>query len=168
MGNKIFYGIVALIIVAFVGIFIFMNSASNDPDKISDSGYYPYTDLEPEELEGATIDKLDDENYHFNKTFDETKKIIEEEDNAFVYLWSPTCVHCIAATPFLADAFEQTDAEVTQLNVLEYDAAWSEFEIEGTPTLIYFEDGKEVDRLYGNPGNSDDYKSFIEDMTGDK
>ena len=50
MGNKLFYGIVALIIVAFVGIFIYMNNASNNPDNLSDSGYYPYTDREPENL----------------------------------------------------------------------------------------------------------------------
>lgn len=168
MGNKLFYGIIALIIVAFVGIFIYMNSASNDPENLSDSGYYPYTDKDPEELEGATIDKLDDENYHYNKTFDETQEIIDGGEGEFVYFWSPTCVHCIAATPFLTDAFDETGEEVTQLNILEYDQAWNEYAIEATPTLAYFEDGEEVDRLTGNPGNADDYVEFINTMTGDE
>lgn len=162
MGNKIFYGIIAIVIVGFAAAFIFMNNASGNPE----DGYYPYTDLESEQLEGATIDKLDDENYHYNKTFDETKEIIDAGEGEFVYFWSPTCVHCNAATPYLMDAFEQTGEEVTQLNVLEYQQPWSEYSIESTPTLIYFENGEEVDRFVGNPGNSDEYADFINTMTG--
>ncbi|GAB3062330.1 thioredoxin family protein [Salinicoccus sesuvii] len=164
MGNKIFYAIIAIVIVGFAAAFIFMNSTSENPE----DGYYPYTDLQSEQLSGATIDKLDDENYHYNKTFDETKEIIDAGDGEFVYFWSPTCVHCNAATPFLMDAFDQTGEEVTQLNVLEYQQPWPEYGIESTPTLIYFEDGEEVDRFVGNPGNADDYVAFINAMTGDE
>ncbi|MFC3418508.1 thioredoxin family protein [Salinicoccus hispanicus] len=162
MGNKIFYGIIAIVIVGFAAVFIFMNSASDNPE----DGYYPYTDLESEQLSGATIDKLEDENYHYNKTLDETKEIIDAGEGEFVYFWSPTCMHCAAATPFLMDAFEQTGEEVTQLNVLEYEQAWTDYAIEATPTLIYFENGEEVDRFTGNPGNADEYAAFINTMTG--
>ncbi|WP_250130171.1 hypothetical protein [Jeotgalicoccus sp. WY2] len=68
MGNKIFYGIIGLIVVVFVGVFLFMNNQASDPESLSDSGYYPYTDKEPDELTGPTIDLLDDENYQANKT----------------------------------------------------------------------------------------------------
>lgn len=165
MGNKVFYGIIALVIVVFVAVFIFMNSSSGDPESLSDSGYYPYTDKEADELDGATIDKLDDENYQHNKTLDEVNGIVSGGEGEFVYFWSPTCVHCQAATPFLIEAFNSAGEEVTQLNILEYEQAWQEYQIEATPTLVYFEEGKEVDRFAGNPGNSEDYESFIKAMT---
>ena len=57
MGNKIFYGIIAVIVVAFIAIFVVMNNNSSNPDQLSDSGYYPYTDMEPEDLSGPTIDE---------------------------------------------------------------------------------------------------------------
>lgn len=165
MGNKVFYGIIALVIVIFVAVFLFMNFGSDDAENLSDSGYYPYTDKEPGELEGATIDKLDNEDYHHNKTLDEVSDIVNSGEGEFVYFWSPTCVHCEAATPFLIDAFNSAEEEVTQLNILEYEQAWQEYQIEATPTLVYFENGEEVDRFEGNPGNSDDYESFIKTMT---
>lgn len=167
MGNKLFYGIIAVVLVAFVGIFIYMNNASNDPEQLSESGYYPYTDLETDELSGPTIDKLDDEDYHHNQTLDEVNSIVEESDGdgEFVYFWSPTCQHCENATPYLMDAFENTDQEVTQLNVDEYDQAWQQYQIEATPTLVYFENGEEADRFAGDPGNSEDYEEFINTMT---
>ncbi|WP_411842245.1 thioredoxin family protein [Salinicoccus sp. HZC-1] len=168
MGNKVFYGVIALVIIVFIGIFIFMNNSSNDPENLSDSGYYPYTDKNPDELSGATIDKLDNEDYHHNKTLDEVNEIVSAGEGEFVYFWSPTCSHCEAATPFLMDAFNSTGEEVTQLNILEYEPAWQEYQIEATPTLVYFENGEEVDRFAGNPGNSEDYESFINAMTGEE
>ncbi|AKG74442.1 thioredoxin family protein [Salinicoccus halodurans] len=168
MGNKVFYGIIAIVIIVFIGVFIFMNSSSDDPESLSESGYYPYTDKDPGELEGATIDKLDDENYQHNKTLDEVGDIVSGGEGEFVYFWSPTCMHCEAATPFLMDAFNSAGEEVTQLNILEYEQAWQEYQIEATPTLVYFENGEEVDRITGNPGNSDDYESFINAMTGEE
>jgi len=168
MGNKIFYGIIALVVIIFAGVFIFMSSGSDDPESLSESGYYPYTDKEPGELEGSTIDKLDNEDYQHNKTPDEVKETVASGEGEFVYFWSPTCVHCEAATPFLMDAFNSEDQDITQLNVLEYQQAWQDYQIEATPTLIYFEDGEEVDRFTGNPGNSEDYVSFINSMTGEE
>src|SRR5699024_5363251 len=114
-----------------------------------------------------TIDKLDNEDYHHNKTPDEVKETVGSGEGEFVYFWSPTCVHCEAATPFLMDAFNSEDQDITQLNVLEYQQAWQDYQIEATPTFIYFEDDEEVDRFTGNPGTSEDNVSFIKAITGE-
>lgn len=161
MGNKIFYGIIALIVIVFVAVFVFVSNQSSDPDSLSESGYYPYTDKEPEDLSGPTIDVLDNKDYQSNKTPAEVEEIIQSEEGEFVYFWSPTCVHCQAATPLLTDALDNIDGEVTQLNVLEYDEAWQTYNIEATPTLVYFKDGKEVERLEGNPGSADGFEEFM-------
>ncbi|MCD2138992.1 thioredoxin family protein [Salinicoccus halitifaciens] len=167
MGNKIFYGIIAAIVVAFIAIFIVMNNNSSEPDQLSDSGYYPYTDMEPEALSGPTIDALDNEDYHYNQTPAEVAGAIEDGDGQYVYFWSPTCPHCLEATPLLVDAFEQADEDLIQLNVLEYEEPWSTYELEATPTLIYFEDGEEVERITGNPGDVESYESFIAATSGE-
>ena len=167
MGNKIFYGIIAVIVIAFVAIFLVLNNSSSDPDQLSDSGYYPYTDKEPEELSGPTIDALDNEDYQYNQTPDEVASAIEENDSQYVYYWSPTCSHCQEATPLLVDAFDESGEDLIQLNILEYEAPWAEYEIEATPTLIYFEDGEEVERMTGNPGDVASYESFIAATSGE-
>lgn len=168
MGNKLFYGIIGLIVVIFVGVFIFMSNQSSDPESLSDSGYYPYTDKEPEELTGPTRDLLDNEDYHSNKTPAEVEEIVAASDaeGEFVYFWSPTCVHCQEATPLLTDALNSTDGEITQLNVLEYEEAWATWNINSTPTLVYFENGEEVDRLEGNPGSAEGFEEFMTAAAG--
>lgn len=167
MGNKIFYGIIAVVIIIFAGTFYVMNSQSNDTESLSDSGYYPYTDIEPENLEGPTVDALDDENYHFNYTPEEISETIEGEDEAFVYYWSPVCAHCQEATPLLVEAFDNQDTELNQLNVYEYEEPWQDYQLEATPTLIYFENGEEVDRITGNPGDVETYETFISEHSGE-
>lgn len=39
MNNKIFYAIIAIIIIGFLGAFLFFKGEKNDPDNLSDSGY---------------------------------------------------------------------------------------------------------------------------------
>ena len=167
MGNKVFYGIIALIVVVFLAIFIVVSNQSSDPESLSESGYYPYTDKEPDELSGPTIDTLDNEDYQSNKTPAEVEEIVNSGEGEFVYFWSPTCVHCQEATPMLTDALDNIDNEVTQLNVLEYDQAWETYGINATPTLIYFEDGEEVERLEGNPGSTEGFEEFMTAAAGE-
>ncbi|QQD85116.1 MULTISPECIES: thioredoxin family protein [Jeotgalicoccus] len=167
MGNKVFYGIIALIVVVFIAIFIVVSNQSSDPESLSESGYYPYTDKEPDELSGPTIDTLDNEDYQSNKTPAEVEEIVNSGEGEFVYFWSPTCVHCQEATPMLTDALDNIDNEVTQLNVLEYDQAWETYGINATPTLIYFEDGEEVERLEGNPGSTEGFEEFMTAAAGE-
>ncbi|MCK1975998.1 thioredoxin family protein [Jeotgalicoccus huakuii] len=167
MGNKVFYGIIALIVVIFIAVFVVVSNQSSDPESLSESGYYPYTDKEPDELSGPTIDTLDNEDYQANKTPAEVEEIVNSGEGEFVYFWSPTCVHCQEATPMLTDALDNIDNEVTQLNVLEYDQAWETYGINATPTLIYFEDGEEVERLEGNPGSTEGFEEFMTAATGE-
>lgn len=167
MGNKVFYGIIALIVVVFIAVFVVVSNQSSDPESLSESGYYPYTDKEPDELSGPTIDVLDNEDYQANKTPAEVEEIVNSGEGEFVYFWSPTCVHCQEATPMLTDALDSMDEEITQLNVLEYDEAWQTYNINATPTLIYFEDGQEVERLEGNPGSADGFEEFMTAAAGE-
>src|SRR5699024_6450065 len=103
----------------------------------------------------------------YNQTPDEVASAIEEKDSQYVYYWSPTCSHCQEATPRLVEAFAQSDAQLIQLNILEYEKPWGEYEIEAAQTLIHFEDGEDGERMTGNPGDVASYESFIAATSGE-
>lgn len=165
MGNKLFYVVIGIIVAGFIVAFLFIRDYQSDPENLSDSGYYPYTDIAASDLQGPTVDLLDNENYQLNRTLEETVDIVQEEtDGVFVYFWSPICSFCLSATPNLVDAKDQADANLIQLNILEYSAAAQVFMIASTPTLVYYENSQEVERLEGDPGDAATYAAFMEAM----
>lgn len=165
MGNKLFYVVIGIIVAGFIVAFLFIRDYQSDPENLSDSGYYPYTDIAASDLQGATVDLLDNENYQLNKTLEETVDVIQEEtDGVFVYYWSPVCQFCLNATPNLIDALDSMDTNLVQLNLLEYGAGAQVFMIASTPTLVYYENAQEVERLEGDPGDSETFLAFMEAM----
>lgn len=101
-------------------------------------------------LQQSTINLLDDENYQNIILPDALEKKIASGEPVLAYMFSPECPHCKKLTPKLMPIADELDLQIDQLNILEYDKGWDEYNIEYTPTLIYFEDGKEVDRLVGD------------------
>lgn len=102
-----------------------------------------------DDLKSSTIDLLDDENYQNIITPDELDKKLEEEDSTIVYFFSPECIHCMNTTPVLMPVAEDMDEHVYQYNLLEYGNGWNEFNIQSTPTLVKYENGKETSRIVG-------------------
>ena len=52
-------------------------------------------------------------------------------------------------TPVLMPVADEMDEQVDQYNLLEYENGWNEFNIQSTPTLVKFENGKETSRIVG-------------------
>ena len=102
-----------------------------------------------DDLNSSTIDLLDDENYQNIITPDELDQKLEEEDSTIVYFFSPECIHCMNTTPVLMPVAEDMDEHVYQYNLLEYENGWNEFNIQSTPTLVKYENGKETSRIVG-------------------
>ncbi|RPF58349.1 thioredoxin family protein [Abyssicoccus albus] len=155
MSNKIFYGIIGLIIVAFVGVVIFFQINQKSTD------YYPYDGIAKEDLSGPSKDLLTDENYQdiiIPKDLENYKN-----GEGLVYFFSPTCSYCRAATPVLNKAIDNLDMEYKQFNLLEYQKFAQTYQIEATPTLIYFKDGKEVKRVSGNLGSVENFEKFLKE-----
>ncbi|ASK60853.1 thiol reductase thioredoxin [Virgibacillus phasianinus] len=101
------------------------------------------------DLHQATIDQLDDPNYQNQILPDELDKKLENGKSLTVYFYDPTCPHCQRTTPILVPLTEELGVDVKKLNVLEFEDAWNKYSIEGTPTLIHFENGKEATRISG-------------------
>ena len=132
-------GIVVLLFAAVIGLTMYSNSS-----KLKDNPY------DTDNLNQATIDLLDDENYQEIIVPDDLKKQIASGEPTLAYMFSPLCQHCQNFTPKLMPIVKEHDVEIEQLNVLEYDEAWDIYGITATPTLIYFNEGKEVTRVVGD------------------
>ena len=131
----------AAVVLLFAAIIVLTNMSNSD--KMKDNPY------DTDNLQQSTIDLLDDKNYQNIILPADLQAKIESGEGVFAYMFSPECGHCMNFTPKLMNVAEQEDIQIDQLNVLEYENAWTTYQLQGTPTLIYFENGKEVTRLYG-------------------
>ena len=132
----------AAVVLLFAAIIVLTNMSNSD--KMKDNPY------DTDNLQQSTIDLLDDENYQNIILPDDLQAKIDSGEGVFAYLFSPECGHCMNFTPKLMNAAEQEDIQIDQLNVLEYQNAWTTYQLEYTPTLIYFENGGEVTRIVGD------------------
>lgn len=134
---------IVVLIVLFAALYFVVDYKNNQAVDESDNPFGK------SELNQATIDQLDDPNYKNQILPDELSEKLENGETLTVYFYSPTCIHCQRTTPKLVDVTEELGIDVKKLNVLEFQDAWTTYSIEGTPTIIRFEDGKEVVRISG-------------------
>lgn len=135
--------VIGAAVVLIFGLIIFLTNQAND-DKLANNPY------DTDDLEQATIDQLDDENYQNIALPAEVEEQIASGEPTTVYFFSPTCPHCQETTPVLMPVAEDKGVDVLQYNLLEYEQGWQQYAIEFTPTLAYYEDGKEVARWVGS------------------
>ena len=134
--------LIGLSVLVIFGLIVFLTNQAND-EKLANNPY------DTDNLNQATIDQLDDENYQNIALPDEVEEQIASGEPTTVYFFSPTCPHCQATTPILMPVAEDMGVDVLQYNLLEYDQGWQDYYIEATPTLVHYEDGKEVARWVG-------------------
>lgn len=146
-------GIIAAVIVILFAVLIVINNMSNKDKVANKNNPYGTSDLKQ-----STIDLLDDENYQNIILPDDLEKKIKSGEPVFAYLFSPECPHCRNFTPKLMETAKQLNVQIDQLNILEYEKGWDVYNVEATPTLIYFNDGKEVNRIVG------DYSSHLDEV----
>ncbi|RHW36593.1 thioredoxin [Lysinibacillus yapensis] len=132
----------AIVVVLFVGIIILTNMSNED--KLANNPYGT------DDLRQSTIDLLDDENYQNIILPEALEEKIATGEPVVAYMFSPECPHCQKMTPALMPIADEVGVQVDQLNILEYEQGWTDYNIEATPTLIYFNDGKEVNRIVGD------------------
>jgi thioredoxin 1 len=96
--------------------------------------------VEPRHITGAEFDAV----------------VLTAQVPAVVDFWAEWCVPCHQIAPAVAQLASEYDgrAVITKLDADEYPDILSRYGIMGIPTLIYFRDGKEVDRQVGMAGYS--------------
>lgn len=102
-----------------------------------------------DQLAQETIDQLDDPLYQNQITPNSLEELLEDGEDVTVYFYSPTCVYCRNTTPVLVPVAEELGIDLKKMNLLEFEESWDTYNIEGTPTLIHFENGEEASRISG-------------------
>ncbi|WP_096435816.1 thioredoxin family protein [Alteribacter populi] len=100
-------------------------------------------------LHQETIDQLDNPIYSNVILPEELDEKIEGEEDFTVYFYSPACHVCQEVSPVLVPLAEDKGIDLHLFNLLEFQDGFNHYDIEGTPTVVHYENGEEVDRIYG-------------------
>jgi thioredoxin 1 len=129
------------IIAIFILIVVLSNKSNQAKLK-----YNPYG---TENLANSTIDLIGNENYSNIVLPDDLFKKIEDGESVTAYYFHPECQYCIQMTPVMMPIAKEMDVNVQQFNMLEFGQQAKAYGIESWPTLVHYEDGKEVGRMVG-------------------
>lgn len=90
-------------------------------------------------------------------------EILESELPVLLDVWTPTCVHCHKLVPIVVDIATKYDGElkVAEVNGAEAPKTMAALKVRGTPTVVYFHEGHEVERVVGFKGSLY-HKDFID------
>lgn len=145
-----------VLVVLFAGLYFVVQYKNNQAIDESENPYGK-TDLHPE-----TIEQLDNPDYQNQILPNELSEKLNNGESLTVYFYDPTCPHCQRTTPILVPLADDLGIDVKKLNVLEFQDAWNNYGIEGTPTLISFKDGKESARISGGQ-TKEQLRTFFEE-----
>ncbi|TCI23574.1 thioredoxin [Exiguobacterium sp. SL-10] len=95
-------------------------------------------------------------------TADELETKISEEEEVVVYFWQTGCEYCEQVKPYVEPLIEENDA--VSINLADHNV-WTTYGINGTPTMIRFQDGKEVGRVEGAVSEQQ-YETFFKNEEG--
>jgi len=148
--------ILGAIIILFVALYVVVDYKNK---QTIDHAGNPYG---KDNLKQETIDQLDDplyQNQIIPKDLDD--KLTNKED-VVVYFYSPVCVYCLETTPMLVSLAEELGIDIKKFNLYEFQDQKEKYNITGTPTLVYYENGEEVDRVNGAQ-SEEMFRSFFEE-----
>jgi thioredoxin 1 len=79
------------------------------------------------------------------------KEVLESSIPVLVDLWAPWCMPCRMISPIVKELGNdnQGKLKVCKLNTDENQNIAARYGIQGIPTLLFFKDGQEVDRIVG-------------------
>lgn len=142
MRNKMVI-ILGVIIVLFVALYVVVDYQNKQT--IEQVG----NPFGKDDLKQETIDQLDDPLYQNQITPKVLDEKLTNKEDIFVYFYSPVCSFCLETTPILVPLAEELDVDVKKMNLYEFEKEKSTYDIDGVPTLVYYENGEEVDRVNG-------------------
>ncbi|HLR70410.1 MAG TPA: thioredoxin family protein [Pseudogracilibacillus sp.] len=154
MKNKMLI-IVGVIVLLFAGLY-FVNNYKNKQAVEDNENPYGKDNLKQE-----TIDQLDDPLYQNIIVPEDLDAKLANGEDITVYYYSPTCVYCQKTTPVVVPIAEELGVDLKKMNLLEFDKM-DYYHIEGTPTIIHYENGEEVSRIVGEQPE-ENFRSFFKE-----
>lgn len=139
MKKIIIFGTILLAIFLLLGVVTNMSNKQQAEEN-------PY---KKDMLHPDTVKQLEDPVYQNLILPDELTEKLKNKESAFIYFYSPTCSHCKVTTPVVVPMADELGINLELYNLLEFQDGWDIYEIEGTPTIVHFENGEEVSRIEG-------------------
>lgn len=94
-------------------------------------------------------------------TVNELEKIVENKDGYYIYYFQPDCKGCKKVSPYLIPLGEKQKEGFATVNLVKNKQGWEKFNINKTPTIVYYNSGEEIKRLEGEY-SEEKYKEFFE------
>jgi len=90
-------------------------------------------------------------------------EVLESPVPVLLDVWTPTCVHCHRLEPIIMGLAQRYHGrlKVTEVNGEEAPGVMQSLGVRGTPTVVYFNQGREVERVTGFRGSLY-HQDFIE------
>ena len=84
-----------------------------------------------------------------------TEEILRSELPVLLDVWTPTCAYCHKLEPIIMDIARDYRGrlKVAEVNGAEARRTMAALGVRGTPTVVYFAGGREVDRVVGFRGS---------------
>lgn len=151
----LYFLVIAILIVALVVV-------RQQADRASSNNVYglPTSQLSPQ-----TVELLNNPNYQNIILPQELDQRIADQESFFIYYFSATCPYCIETTPKLNKLIADAGIDVKQFNLDVYHEGFGDYGIIYTPTLVFYENGVEKERIEGGLVDGNDIntdETFIE------
>lgn len=104
----------------------------------------------------------DEKGYYSNKiSLEDLNKNIEDKKEQTIYFFQTSCVHCQKVSPIVVPLAKDLNVDMKVIDIENLNEPWDKYNIQGTPTIIHFKDGKEVSRISGEQ-SKDKFKEWFE------
>ncbi|GGE73439.1 thioredoxin family protein [Priestia taiwanensis] len=142
------------ILLAVLSSLAFITNSQNE-EKTKGS---PFGD---KDLHQETIKQLDNPHYKNQVMLEDLKKALTNKEDMTIYFYQPTCGPCQQTSPIVVPLTEEMGIDLKLFNLLEFKDGWNTFNIDKTPTIVRYKDGKEVDRIVGLK-SKEEFKTWFE------
>lgn len=156
---KIIVVFLTIVVIIFGALFFFVQEENEE--KLANN---PYS--EEAVLSQSTINQIDDPLYQNQISPNDLQNKLDQQKDLVVYFYSPECLHCQEVTPIIVPMTEKLEIDMMKVNILAYKEAIREFNITGTPTIVYYENGEEFNRVVGSQ-NKKTFKDFFNKLVID-
>ncbi|BCD02790.1 hypothetical protein BC30048_p1299 (plasmid) [Bacillus cereus] len=140
--NKVYKigAIVTTLCVACIAIFTLTKNESVNPETVTQNK----TIVSAAETKGSPENIKD-----ISK--EELKQKIQSHEEFIAYYYQPTCHYCKKAAPDINSMSKKHDRTIYRIDIStpENQSAFQEFDIPGTPVVVAYNRGEEIERLEG-------------------
>ncbi|WP_181294294.1 thioredoxin family protein [Heyndrickxia sporothermodurans] len=75
---------------------------------------------------------------------------LKNQEELTVYFYQTSCSHCKKVTPIVIPMAQKLKIDLKLINLENYsETGWDEFNIDATPTIVHFKNGREDKRIVG-------------------